>query len=120
MVKENGKGPFESIQTNIISSKKLDYPFIWHWISGFIPDKIIGKYNKAINPLIDSIYVLIVFILSYKLGFSIKDIYLITLIYILSPIFFTKWNIGPSFLHTPYVFRNISKYFSYIITCFIQ
>ena len=121
MVKENGKGPFESIQTNIISSKKLDYPFIWHWISGFIPDKIIANYNKAINPLIDSIYVLLVFIFSYKLGFSIKDIYLIILIYILSPIFFTKWNIGPRLFFTPRMFfRNISEYFSYIITCFIQ
>ena len=76
-------------------------------ISGFIPDKIIGKYNKAINPLIDSIYVLLVFIFSYKLGFSIKDIYLIILIYILSPIFFTKWNIGPRSFFTPRIFSEI-------------
>ena len=67
-IKEKGKGPFRSIETNILESEDLDNPFLWHWIAGFLPTEFTLRHNNLLNPLLDATYISIIYALSLMMG----------------------------------------------------
>lgn len=115
-VKKERKGPFTSIETNILKSDKFDNPFLWHWFVGFLPTRFVAKYNKFFNPILDTLYVILIYIFTLKLGLPITDVSLIILLYITSPLFFTKLNIGPRLLFTPRLFSEVLVNIFFVLT----
>tara|TARA_B100000989_G_scaffold1766_1_gene1116 strand:+ start:9300 stop:10868 length:1569 start_codon:yes stop_codon:yes gene_type:complete len=106
-VKKKGRGPFTSIETRILESVEIEHPFLWHWFVGRLPIGLIIKYNRLLNPLLDSVYVLIIYFLTLKMGFSLEDASWVILLYLFSPLFFTKLNLGPRIFCTPRLFSEV-------------
>ena len=74
----------------------MDNPFLWHWIAGFLPTEFTLRHNKLLNLLLDATYfVSIIYALSLMMGIQLGEASLIILLYLTSPLFFTKLNIGP-------------------------
>jgi hypothetical protein len=115
-IKSKGRGPFTSIKTNILESDEIENPFLWHWLVGRLPIRLILKYNRLFNPLLESVYVLIIFFLTIKMGFSLDEVSWVILLYLFSPLFFTKLNIGPRILCTPRLFSEVFVNLFFIIT----
>ena len=115
-IKEKGKGPFRSIETNILESEDLDNPFLWHWIAGFLPTEFTLRHNNLLNPLLDATYISIIYALSLMMGIQLSEASLIILLYLASPLFFTKLNIGPRLLFTPRLFSEVFVNLFFIVT----
>ena len=80
-IKKKGRGPFTSIETSILESVEIEHPFLWHWFVGRLPIELIIKYNRMLNPLLDSVYVLIIYFLTLKMGFSLEVASWVILLY---------------------------------------
>jgi len=87
-----------TMKTNrFIKESQLIYPWLSHLILSYISisKENMIKYEKYINPLIDTIYIQIIFLFTYNLSnsyiFSIK----LVMLYLFTPYMFTFQSTGP-------------------------
>ena len=117
-LKAQGQGPFGSIKVKVISNEGSSLPFLWHWILGFFSIPFIIKHQKYWNPIIDSFFAILIYMIALRLGLSNHDSLLAYALYIFTPMWFSRLAIGPrvnSF--TPRLSGEIVANLFYIIVC---
>ena len=106
LIRDKSAGPFTTVDTGILCSAKLANPFVWHWLVSKIPKILVHKFNKHFNSLLDAVYCGVIFWVCKELGLSSIKACEVCALYILSPIFFSKLNIGPRLFFTPRLFSE--------------
>jgi len=118
-LKKQRKGPFGSIKTKVIGSEYFSAPFLWHWLIEFIPIKILSKYPNFMNPILDSIAVVIFYTFIINIGYEEDLAFIAALLYILTPMWFTKFAMGPRIADfTPRVSGEIATNLFFIFIIF--
>lgn len=94
-VKDQKVGPFGTIQTKVSGSKGFKAPFLWHWFFGLLPVKFVLKYQKWINPILDIVFTMVIYLLSLLIGLSEFNSFLVGLLYLFTPMWFSRISTGP-------------------------
>lgn len=95
-LKEQGGAPWSGIYTKAWNSPMFYHPFLWHWIVGFLSiDFILRKGHAWINAVVDAIFSLAVYLILPLFGLSNEEAVLGFFLYLLSPLSFTRFSIGP-------------------------
>ena len=116
LIRDKSAGPFTTVDTGILCSAKLANPFVWHWLVSKIPKILVHKFNKHFNSLLDAVYCGVIFWVCKELGLSSIKACEVCALYILSPIFFSKLNIGPRLFFTPRLFSEFITNLFFILT----
>jgi hypothetical protein len=116
-VKKQKVGPFGKIKLNVVGNEGYSHPFLWHWLIGIFPILKVLKYQKLINPFIDSIFTVFIFYISTQIGFSQNESLTAAIIYIFTPMWFSRMAIGPRISSlTPRLFSEILSNIFFIVT----
>jgi hypothetical protein len=94
-IKEQKVGPFGSITTNVIEAKPWRHPFLYHWILSFFSTEKLFAISKYLNPIIDALYSVSVVILTYVLSMDWQVSFLVGIVYLTCPMWFSVFSIGP-------------------------
>ena len=70
-------------------------PFVWHWLVGFFNAKWLRRNQAWLNGVIDSLFVVIAFLIAQWSGFSERVALYAVAIYLLSPMWFSSIAVGP-------------------------
>lgn len=94
-VQSQRSGPFGTINVNCIWARPFRHPFLWHWLLTRLPFEYVLRFQRWINPFFDAVFVAISAQgLSY-LGWEQQSVLLISLLYVFTPIWFSRVNSGP-------------------------
>jgi len=116
-VKQQKAKPFGSINLNVVGNDGFSHPFFLHWIISFFPIDKVLKYQKFINPSLDSLFTVMIYIVSKHIGFSQNESFLIAAIYVFTPMWFSRLSMGPRInSFTPRLFSEILSNLFFIIT----
>lgn len=116
-VNDQRVGPFGKIQTKVASSKGFKYPFLWHWILGFLPLKLVIRHHKWINPIADVLFSIALYLISVYSGLEQRTSLLLSVIYLLTPMWFSKMSMGPRIESlTPRLSSEIATNLFFIVT----
>jgi len=116
-VKGQKAGPFGSIKTKVVGSENFRNPFVWHWIVGFFPIKIVLKYQRLINSSLDALFSIALYFVSLRIGFSNTDALLLSLLYLFTPMFFSKLSLGSRINEfTPRLSSELATTLFFIVT----
>lgn len=88
-------GPFGEIITNAVGAQGCRRPFLWHWMLGFFPIKKVSQFQKWINPGIDAIFAILIYIFALGMAWDKSVAALISLLYLLTPMWFSRISSGP-------------------------
>lgn len=107
-VREMAVAPWGTIVPNVWKAKSVAHPYLWHWIVGRFHLETTLRFEKWINPAIDALFAVFLYILVNGLiGDSLYAFYG-ALLYIYTPNWFTSINIGPRTNHlTPRLVSEI-------------
>jgi len=116
-VKDQKVGPFGKIQTKVAGTKGFKSQFVWHWLMGFLPLYKIIKFEKWINPFFDVIFTLLIYFISIQYGLDNRTSFLVALIYLLTPMWFSGVSTGPRIKSlTPRLSSEIITNLFFIVT----
>ena len=88
-----------------------------HWLISIIPIKKALRYQKWINPVLDSFFTALIYFISTKIGFSQKEALLVSVIYIFTPMWFSNLSLGPRITSfTPRLFSEILSNIFFVVT----
>ena len=115
-VKNQGAGPWGSIQPKCWQSEGFHHPFFWHWLVGFFSIDKVLRYQKWINGTLDALFSVFVYSLLIALEVDRQTAWLGVLLYLFTPMWFSSFSIGPrvgSF--TPRLFSELSLNLMFIV-----
>ena len=118
VLKTQNQGPFGSITIKVVEGVAYSTPFLWHWILGFFPIKLVVKHQKFWIPVVDSIFAVIIFIVAKRIGFSNELAILTFALYIFTPMWFSRLAICPRIQSfTPRHSGEIATNLFFVMTC---
>lgn len=94
-VKRQKRGPFRPIVPRIVEPGPFHYPFLAHWLIGRLPERVIVRYSRYINPVADALFVAAAGSFLLARGADPDAVLLAALLYVFTPLFFSKVAIGP-------------------------
>ena len=94
-LKQSGGGPFSPVSVDVVTSAPFYYPFMWHWLISRLPLRYVLKYQAIANPLLDAFFCIVVFHVAIGVGFSQREAYLATALYLTTPMWFSRFSMGP-------------------------
>ena len=94
-VKKQKTGPFGKIKINVVEAEDLRAPFVWHWIVGLFNYEKTLQLQKWINPTLDACYAMMIFLFARWAGFNLHLSFLVSLLYLLTPMWFSRLSMGP-------------------------
>jgi len=109
--------PFGNIKLNVVGNDGFSHPFLLHWIISFFPIDKVLKHQKFINPVLDSLFTVMIFFVSKHIGFSQSEAFLVTAIYVFTPMWFSRLAMGPRInSFTPRLFSEILSNSFFMVT----
>ena len=94
-LKQSKGGLFDTITLPTVCPKPFAHPFTWHWLVGLFDLAFVLKYQKYINPALDAFFISsFCWLLSFVIP-QISTLWLIGILYAVSPLLFTGLSIGP-------------------------
>ena len=94
-VREQKSGPFGNVGLRVLGSSRYSQPFLWHWLIGFLNTKVLLRNQAWLNGVIDSLFVVIAFLIAQRGGFSERVALYAVAIYLMTPMWFSTISIGP-------------------------
>ena len=88
-------GPFSPLPIPIVNSLPLREPLMWHWLVSFLPAKTVKNSQHYLNPLLDAIFSVFIYLALLGLGVSSSHSLFAVCLYVATPIWFTRLSIGP-------------------------
>lgn len=89
------RGPFGDVTLRLVGASGYSQPFMWHWLIGFFDAKALLRNQAWLNGVIDSLFVVIAFLLVQWSGYSERVALYAVAIYLLTPMWFSSIAIGP-------------------------
>ena len=107
--KRPGVGPFGPIRPRVVGAEDFHYPLLVHWLYSYLPTRLLREQNQRINPVLESIFVCLVCFLFATAGLPTQVVGLTAILYILTPLWFSKLSTGPRVLNfTTRIFPEIA------------
>jgi hypothetical protein len=109
-----------SLDTNrFIESTEITYPNLFHWLISLLPKKGLQVYERFLNPVLESIFAVIIYILVFQLN---RDKAIVaSVLFIVTPIFFSLLSIGPRVISlTPRLFGEMLVNLFFIVILLYQ
>ncbi|MDB3862221.1 hypothetical protein N9313_01490 [Flavobacteriaceae bacterium] len=94
-IKTQKVGPFDEIETKVSGSKKFKSQFLWHWFLSFLPTKFLNTYHKYINPILDILFSIFIYLITLNIGYKIEIAFQLSVLYLFTPLWFSRFSIGP-------------------------
>lgn len=94
-VKRQKKGPFGTINTQVVGGNEHSEHLLWHWLVSFFPYEFVCKYQKFWNPIIDALFSVIIYKITFFLNLDYITSLLCFSLYLFSPMWFSRIAIGP-------------------------
>lgn len=94
-MREQKCGPFGNVTLRVLGSSGYSQPFLWHWLIGFLDAKVLLRNQAWLNGVIDSLFVVIAFLIAQQSGLSERVALYAVAIYLLTPMWFSTIGIGP-------------------------
>jgi hypothetical protein len=89
------RGPFGDVTLRVVGATGYSQPFMWHWLIGFFDAKALLRNQAWLNGVIDSLFVVIAFLIAQRSGYSDRVALCAVAIYLLTPMWFSTIAIGP-------------------------
>ena len=89
------RGPFGDVTLRVVGASGYSQPFMWHWLIGFFDAKALLRNQAWLNGVIDSLFVVIAFLIAQRSGYSDCVALYAVAIYLLTPMWFSTIAIGP-------------------------
>ena len=119
-LKTQKAGAFGSINTKVIEGVGFSVPFLWHWIVGLFPLSLVRKYQQYLNPLLDSLFALFIYLFFLSVGYSEGNAILGYLLYVFTPMWFSRLAIGPRIeSFTPRLSSEIATNIFFVFVCLL-
>jgi hypothetical protein len=116
-LKEQGAGPFGQIVTKVVGSTGYRAPFLWHWLIGFFPLSGVLRIQKWINPGLDALFALVIYLTALAIDFTQRTASLMAVSYLFTPMWFSRLSIGPRLASlTPRLTSELATNLFFIIT----
>ena len=94
-LKEQQRGPFDSITLRIVGASPYSQPFMWHWLVSMFDVRWLLRNQSWLNAVIDSLFVVIAFLVALSSGLSERVAIYAVAIYLLTPMWFSSISAGP-------------------------
>ena len=94
-LREQKCGPFGNVTLRVVGASGYSQPFMWHWLIGFFDAKALLRNQAWLNGVIDSLFVVIAFLIAQRSGYSDCVALYAVAIYLLTPMWFSTIAIGP-------------------------
>ena len=94
-IKEQKTGPFGAIKPKVVGADSFRNPFLWNWIISFFDINRVLKVQKWINPTIDAFFAVLIYFVVIRVGYSESIALQTMLVYLLTPMWFSRFSIGP-------------------------
>lgn len=107
-VRKQKTGPFRPINVDVVEGGAFNYPLLSHWLLSFLPEHVFKKYIKLVNPAIESLGLALYLAVSFSAGVEMKIVLAAGLLYVLTPMIFSKVAIGPSSNFTTRTYSEIA------------
>ena len=98
-VRRAKSGPFGALHPRVPGSAPFHYPLFVHWIYSFLPERWLRHRTAIINPVVESLFLASILALALAAGFDRLTVALSGLLYILTPLWFSKTAFGPRVLN---------------------
>ncbi|OZB49438.1 MAG: hypothetical protein B7X60_01135, partial [Polynucleobacter sp. 39-45-136] len=108
-VKRQRTGPFKPIWTDVVGGGYYHYPLLTHWFISLLPESIlISRWVKVLNPIFEGVALLFCMLLSLWAGISPVTVSASGLLYIFTPMIFSKVGIGPTSYFSTRLYSELS------------
>lgn len=108
-VRDQKTGPFKPINVNVVSGGPFNYPLLSHWLlSRVFPACIPLNWIKAANPIIEAVCLALYMIIAYSAGLSVEVVTSTAILYVFTPMIFSKVSIGPNGLFTTRLYSELA------------
>lgn len=94
-VREQKCGAFGKITIRVLGAAGFSHPLMWHWLISFFDPKAVLKNQAWLNGVIDSIFVVVIYLFVKWGGYSERVAIYVIGIYLLTPMWFSSIAIGP-------------------------
>jgi len=94
-LREQRAGPFGKIYLRLAGASAYSQPFMWHWLIGFFDANSLLRNQAWLNGVIDSLFIVIAFLIAQWSGYSERVALYAVAIYLLTPMWFSSIAIGP-------------------------
>lgn len=93
-VKRQKTGPFAPIHVDVLAGGPFHYPLLTHWFLSFLPQAMLGRWIKAVNPMFETLGLAAYLALSVAAGLDAGVVAAAGLVYVFTPMLFSKVAIG--------------------------
>lgn len=94
-VKRQNTGPFSPIKVNAPGADLFNYPLFSHWILSKLPESMFRRWANFVVPAIESLFLVVFLIISHFGGVNGDVVISAGLIYVFTPMLFSKISLGP-------------------------
>jgi hypothetical protein len=110
-------GPFGSIVTKAVGSSGHRDAYLWHWLVGRFPFRLVVRLQRWINPLLDSVFIAIAYSLTVRSGIDQSTSMVAVLLYLFTPAWFSSLSTGTRISSlTPRLSGEVATNLFFIIT----
>ena len=107
-VKRQKTGPFAPIWINVAEGGPFHYPLLTHWLLSLLPEATLQKRIKAINPFFEALWLGFCMVLSFWAEVDAVVVLGAGLLYIFTPMMFSKVAIGSTSHFTTRLYSELS------------
>lgn len=94
-VRKNKSGPFGAIYPKVVNGGSFYYPLFSHWLYSFLPAGLLIRFSHVLNPALDALFLFTSILLMRSGDIPTASIVGCALLYIFTPLCFSKISIGP-------------------------
>jgi hypothetical protein len=116
LIREQKTGPFGAITARTVGATAHSAPYLWNWIISLFPIDHVVRVQKWINPAIDAAFAILIFFVARQVGFERDAASLITLLYLLTPAWFSRFGPPRIASFTPRLVSELGTNLFFIVT----
>lgn len=107
-VKHQRTGPFAPIQVDVAEGGPFHYPHLTHWLMSFLPQAVLGRWIKVVNPVFEALGLAASMALARTAGLDAGVVAAAGLAYVFTPMVFSKVAIGSTSHFTTRLYSELS------------
>lgn len=118
-LREQQGGPFDSITLRVVGASPYSQPFMWHWLVGLFDEQWLLRNQSWLNGVVDSLFVVIAFLVAQWSGLSERVAIYAVAIYLLTPMWFSSIAAGPRIAgFTPRLSSEVATNLFFMVSLF--
>lgn len=79
----------------MLPTSGIDVPLLWQRLMALLPARVLSRHHNAVGAVMDALFACSIFYLAQAAGLRAESALLMTLLYLFTPMWFTRLSIGP-------------------------